>query len=130
MKINAVSTLNAPEAIGPYSQATKAGSFVYTSGQLPADPSTGEIVAGGIENQARRVFENLKAVIEAAGSSMQKVVKTTLYIRNMEDFAAINRIYSEYFTQPYPARYAVEVSNLPKNALIEAECIAIANDDV
>ncbi|MCG0278898.1 MAG: RidA family protein [Thermanaeromonas sp.] len=120
-----VTTDQAPQAIGPYSQAIKAAGMVYCSGQIPLDPKTGEIVGNGIEEQVRRAIENLKAVLEAAGSSLEKVVKTTVYLKNMDDFATVNKIYAEYFSADYPARSVVEVSRLPKNVLVEIEAIAI-----
>ena len=118
-----VSSKNAPAAIGPYSQAVKYNGILYTSGIIPADPLTGEI-PDGIGNQAHLAFSNLKALIEDAGSSMADVLKTTLFIDNMDDFAVINGIYSEYFKKPYPARSCVEVSKLPKGVLLEAEAVA------
>jgi 2-iminobutanoate/2-iminopropanoate deaminase len=120
-----VTTEKAPKAIGPYSQAIKVGEMVFCSGQIPLDPNTGEIVGSGIEEQMRRALENLKAVLEAAGSSLEKVVKTTIYVKNMDDFATVNKIYGEYFVVDYPARSVVEVSRLPKEVLVEIEAIAI-----
>lgn len=99
-----ISTKNAPAAIGPYSQAIEANGMVYTSGMIPIDPQTGELVTGGVEQQAEQVFSNLRALIEASGSSMDKVVKTVVFIKNMDDFGKINAIYEKYFTEPYPAR--------------------------
>ena len=118
-----VATDKAPAAIGPYSQAQTAGGFVYTSGQVGIDPATGNLCEG-LEAQAHRVFLNLTEVLKAAGSDMSKVVKTTVFIKDMNDFAAVNAIYSQYFTEPYPARSCVEVARLPKDALIECELIA------
>lgn len=118
-----VSTDKAPAAIGPYSQAQIVGSLVYTSGQIPIDPATG-IIAEGLEAQAHQVFKNIAALLEAAGSHISKVVKTTVFIKNMDDFAAINAVYGQYFTQPYPARSCVEVARLPKDVLLECEVIA------
>ena len=118
-----VSTDKAPAAIGPYSQAQIVGNMVYTSGQIPIDPATGAIVEG-LEAQAHQVFKNIAALLEAAGSSISKVVKTTVFIKNMDDFAAINAVYGQYFTQPYPARSCVEVARLPKDVLLECEAIA------
>ena len=118
-----VSTDKAPAAIGPYSQAQIVGNMVYTSGQIPIDPATGAIVEG-LEAQAHQVFKNIAALLEAAGSSISKVVKTTVFIKNMDDFAAINAVYGQYFTQPYPARSCVEVARLPKDVLLECETIA------
>lgn len=118
-----VSTDKAPAAIGPYSQAQIVGSLVYTSGQIPVDPATG-LIAEGVEAQAEQVFKNIANLLESAGSSISKVVKTTVFIKNMDDFAAINAVYGRYFTQPYPARSCVEVARLPKDVLIECEAIA------
>lgn len=118
-----VSTDKAPAAIGPYSQAQIVGSMVYTSGQIPIDPATGAIVEG-LEAQAHQVFRNIAALLEAAGSHISKVVKTTVFIKDMNDFAAINTVYGQYFTQPYPARSCVEVARLPKDVLLECEVIA------
>ena len=118
-----VSTDKAPAAIGPYSQAQIVGSLVCTSGQIPVDPATG-LIAEGVEAQAEQVFKNIANLLESAGSSISKVVKTTVFIKNMDDFAAINAVYGKYFTQPYPARSCVEVARLPKDVLIECEAIA------
>jgi 2-iminobutanoate/2-iminopropanoate deaminase len=117
-------TNNAPAAIGPYSQAIVSGNLIYTSGQIAIDPKTGGISAQDIENQTRQVLENVKSILKAAGSSMSKVIKTTVFIRNMGDFQKINSIYADYFTEPYPARSCVEVSKLPKDVFIEIEAIA------
>ena len=118
-----VHTNNAPAAIGPYSQAMKVGNFLFTSGQIPIVPATGEIVEGGIEAQAKQACENLKAVAEAAGTSLEKVVKTTCFLAEMSDFVAFNQVYGEYFTEK-PARSCVAVKTLPKNVLCEIEMIA------
>lgn len=118
-----VSTDKAPAAIGPYSQAQIVGNLVYTSGQIPIDPATGLIVEG-LEAQANQVFTNIAKLLEAAGSSMSKVVKTTVFIKDMNDFAAINAVYAKYFSAPYPARSCVEVARLPKDVLLECEVIA------
>ena len=118
-----VSTTNAPAAIGPYSQAQIVGNLVYTSGQLGIDPATGALVEG-LEAQSHQVFKNLSELLKAAGSGIDKVVKTTVFIQNMDDFGVINGIYGQYFTEPYPARSCVEVARLPKDALIECEVIA------
>ena len=118
-----VLTENAPAAIGPYSQAIITGNLVFTSGQIPLDPATGEIVGSDITGQAHRVFQNLAAVLEAAGSSLGKVVKTVCFLADMEDFAAFNAIYAQYFTGK-PARSCVAVKSLPKNVLVEVEVIA------
>ncbi len=120
-----VSTDKAPAAIGPYSQAQIFGGLVYTSGQIPVDPATGKI-AEGVEAQAEQVFKNIANLLAAAGSDISKVVKTTVFIKNMDDFGAINAIYGKYFTEPFPARSCVEVARLPKDVLIECEAIAEA----
>ena len=117
-----VKTTNAPAAIGPYSQAIICGNLLFTSGQIPIIPETGEL-AEGLEAQAHQVFKNIKNLIEAAGSSIDNVVKTTVFISDMNDFAKINEIYSEYFTEPYPARSCVEVARLPKDVKLEVETI-------
>ena len=119
-----ISTANAPQAIGPYSQAIEAGGFIFVSGQIPLIPATGELVEGSVEVQTARVLENLKAILEAAGSSLESVVKTTVYITNMDDFAKVNGIYGQYFQKNPPARVCVEVSKLPKGALVEIDVIA------
>ena len=118
-----VSTEKAPAAIGPYSQARIAVGLVYTSGQIGIIPETGA-VAEGLEAQAHQVFKNLTELLKAAGSDMSKVVKTTVFIKDMNDFAAINAIYAQYFAEPYPARSCVEVARLPKDVLVECELIA------
>ena len=118
-----VPTEKAPAAIGPYSQARIAGGLVYTSGQIGIIPETGA-VAEGLEAQAHQVFKNLTELLKAAGSDMSKVVKTTVFIKDMNDFAAINAIYAQYFAEPYPARSCVEVARLPKDVLVECELIA------
>jgi len=121
--MKAVCTDKAPAAIGPYSQAQIVGELVYTSGQIPVDPATG-LIPEGVEAQAHQVFKNIANLLEAAGSSIDKVFKTTVFIKNMDDFAAINAVYGQYFTQPYPARSCVEVARLPKDVLLECEAIA------
>lgn len=121
-----IHTHNAPAAIGPYSQAIKHGGLVFTSGQIPIDPATGEIVSGGIEEQTDRICRNLQAVLEAAGSSLEKVIKTTCFLTDMNDFAAFNGVYANYFTEK-PARSCVAVKTLPKNVLAEVECIALCD---
>lgn len=118
----------APKAIGPYSQAIKANGFLFVSGQLPVDSSTGKIVAGGIEEQTRKSLENLKAILASAGSSFSDVVKTTVFLKDMNNFAAMNTVYATCFLQECPARACVEVARLPKDALVEIELIALAND--
>ena len=120
-----IQTNNAPQAIGPYSQAVMANGTLYVSGQIPVVPATGVIVSEKVEDQARQVMENVKAVVEAAGLTLENVVKTTVFIKNMDDFAAINGIYSEYFKENCPARACVEVARLPKDVLIEMEAIVV-----
>ena len=121
--MKAVSTNKAPAAIGPYSQAQIVGNLVYTSGQIPIIPETGAL-AEGLEAQAHQVFKNLGELLKAAGADLSKTVKTTVFIKNMNDFGAINAIYAEYFTEPFPARSCVEVARLPKDVLLECEVIA------
>ncbi len=123
-ELKRVQTDGAPAAIGPYSQAIVTGGFVYTAGQIALDPKTGEMVAGGVEAQAKRVLENLSAVLEASGSSLEHVVKTTIYLADMNDFAAVNQVYAGYFQQPFPARSTVEAAALPKGALVEIDAVA------
>ena len=118
-----VSTNKAPAAIGPYSQAQIVGNLVFCSGQIPVIPETGAL-AQGLEAQANQVFKNIAALLTAAGSDISKAVKTTVFIKNMDDFAAINAIYAQYFTEPFPARSCVEVARLPKDVLLECEAIA------
>ncbi len=118
-----VSTNKAPAAIGPYSQAQIVGDLVFCSGQIPVIPETGAL-AQGLEAQTNQVFKNIAALLTAAGSDISKVVKTTVFIKNMDDFAAINAIYAQYFTEPFPARSCVEVARLPKDVLLECEAIA------
>ena len=126
MKKNIIATANAPAAIGPYSQAIDCGSFIVTSGQIPIDPATGNLVEGGITAQTRQSLTNVKAVVEAAGLTMDHVAKTTVFLQSMADFAAMNAVYAEFFTEGnYPARSAVEVGALPKGALVEIETICI-----
>ena len=119
-----VATDKAPAAIGPYAQANIIGNLVITSGQIPIDPATGNLVEGDIEVQTRQVFANLKAVLEAAGSSLDKIVKTTCFMDKMNYFAKMNEVYASFFSGDYPSRSAVEVAKLPKGALIEIEVIA------
>lgn len=119
-----ISTAQAPAAIGPYSQAIVTGNLLFVSGQIPLDPATGAMAEGGIEAQTTRVLDNLKAIVEAAGTSLARAVKTTVYITNIGDFGKVNEIYGGYFTENPPARVCIEVSNLPKGALIEIDLIA------
>jgi reactive intermediate/imine deaminase len=118
-----VSTSAAPAAIGPYSQAVRAGNTLWLSGQIPLDPLTKELVEGDIEVQARRVFDNIKAVLAAAGASFDGVVKTTIFLTDLANFAVVNKIMAEYFREPYPARSTVGVAALPRGAQVEVECI-------
>jgi 2-iminobutanoate/2-iminopropanoate deaminase len=122
---NVVQTDSAPKAIGPYSQAIVANGFVFCSGQIPLDPATGNIVEGGIEAQTHQVLKNLAAVLKAAGSDIKNVVKTTVFLQSMNDFAAMNGVYATYFTETPPGRATVEVAKLPRGALVEIEAIAV-----
>ncbi|MBR5930242.1 MAG: RidA family protein [Prevotella sp.] len=119
-----ISTPKAPAAIGPYSQAIRVGNLVFTSGQIPIDPATGAFVEGGIKEQTRQSLSNVQAILEEAGLSMNHVVKTTVFLADMNDFADMNAVYAEFFSEPYPARSAVAVKTLPKGALVEIEVIA------
>ena len=118
-----VSTSAAPAAIGPYSQAVRAGNTLWLSGQIPLDPVTKELVQGDIETQARRVFDNIKAVVAAAGATFDEVVKTTIFLTDLSHFATVNKVMAEYFREPYPARSTVGVAALPRGAQVEVECI-------
>ena len=119
-----VSTSAAPAAIGPYSQAIKAGDFLFASGQIPLDPSTGALVTGGIAEQTHQVLKNLAGVLQAAGTGFDKVVKTTVYLSDMADFAAVNEIYATYFPQPAPARATIQAAKLPRDVKVEIDLIA------
>ena len=119
-----IKTDRAPAPVGPYNQAIIAGNLVFTAGQIPLDPNTGEMAAAEIGTQTRLAIENLKAVVEAAGSDLSRVIKTTVFLKDMNDFAAMNAVYNEFFSENSPARSAVEVARLPKDALVEIECIA------
>ena len=121
-----VATKDAPQAIGPYSQAIKAGGFIFLSGQVALDPATGQLVAGDVAAQTERVLKNLSAVLAAAGSSLAKAVKTTVFLKSMGDFTAMNEVYGRHFQAPFPARSTVEVARLPKDVLVEIDVIAIA----
>jgi len=123
-----IQTEQAPQAIGPYSQATKAGGFVFVSGQIPIDPGTGQFVAGGIAEQTQQVMKNLAAVLEAAGSGLDRVVKTTVFLADIEEFAAMNEVYGRFFKQQPPARATVQAGRLPRNAKVEIEAIALARE--
>ncbi len=120
-----ISTDKAPGAIGPYSQAVKTGNMVFVSGQIPIDPATGQFVSEDVAEQTDQVFKNLQAVLEAAGSGLDKVIKTTVFLADMNDFAAMNEIYGKYFTGDYPARATVQAARLPRDARVEIECIAL-----
>jgi 2-iminobutanoate/2-iminopropanoate deaminase len=120
----AVSSPDAPKAIGPYSQAVRAGQLLFVSGQVPLDPATGQIVAGDVAAQTRRVFDNLGAVLKAGGRSFADVVRTTVFLADMNDFATVNEVYGTYFSEPYPARATVQVVRLPKDARVEIDLIA------
>ena len=128
MKKRAVHTDKAPKAIGPYSQAIRAGDFLFLSGQVAFDPATGGLVKGDIVQQTRRVLENMKAVLEAEKLSMADVVKTTVFMKNIENFARMNEVYATYFPSPHPARSTVEVARLPKDVEVEIEAVALAHD--
>ena len=119
-----IKTTKAPAAIGPYNQAIQVGNLVYTSGQIPIDPATGNFVEGGIKEQTRQSLLNVKAILEEAGLTMSDVIKTTVFMADMNDFADMNAVYSEFFPEPYPARSAVAVKTLPKGALVEIEVVA------
>ena len=119
-----ISTTKAPAAIGPYSQAIQVGNLVYTSGQIPIDPATGQFAEGGIKEQTRQSLRNVKAILEEAGLTMGNVVKTTVFMADMADFAEMNAVYAEFFAEPFPARSAVAVKTLPKGALVEIEVVA------
>jgi 2-iminobutanoate/2-iminopropanoate deaminase len=121
-----VQTDNAPKAIGPYEQAIRANGFIYTAGPIPIDPKTGSFIEGGITAQTRQVLENLKAVLEAGGSSFDRVVKATVFLKNMADFAAMNDVYTQYLGSAKPARSTVAVAELPRGALIEIDLVALA----
>jgi 2-iminobutanoate/2-iminopropanoate deaminase len=121
-----VSTKDAPQAIGPYSQATKANGFVFTSGQIAIDPSTQQVIIGDIAAQTERVLRNLSEILEAAGSGLGKVVRATVFLKDMDDFAAMNAVYGKYFGSSAPARSTVEVARLPKDVLVEIDVIAVA----
>lgn len=122
---NIIKTDKAPAAIGPYSQAVEVNGMVYTSGVIPVDPATGALAGGTAAEQAEQVFTNLKNLIEASGTSMENIVKTVVFLKDMEDFAAVNGVYAKYFPQPYPARSCVEVARLPKDVAIEVEAVAV-----
>jgi 2-iminobutanoate/2-iminopropanoate deaminase len=124
MNKQVITTENAPKAIGPYQQAIRVGEFIYTAGQIPIDPQTGNFVAGGIIEQPRQVLENLKAVLDAGGSSLDRVVKATVFLKNIADFGAMNEVYAEYLGAAKPARSTVAVADLPRRALVEIDLVA------
>ena len=121
---DAVATPDAPQAIGPYSQAVRAGSLLFVSGQIPIDPATGVIITGGIPEQTRRVFENIDAILQAAGASLDRVVRTTVYLADMGDFGAMNEVYATFFSAPAPARSTIQAARLPRDARVEIDVIA------
>ncbi len=121
-----IQTANAPQAIGPYSQAVKTNGFVFASGQIPLDPATGQFVPGGIEEQTEQVMKNLSAVLEAAGSSLSQVIKTTVFLADMQEFGAMNEVYGKFFGADPPARATVQAARLPRDARVEIEAIALA----
>ena len=123
-----IQTDNAPGAIGPYSQAIKAGGFVFVSGQIPTDPQTGQFVAGGITEQTEQVLKNLKAVLEASGSSLDKVVKTTVFLADMKEFPGMNEVYETFFSEAPPARATVAAAGLPRDARVEIEAVALVSE--
>ena len=124
MQKETIATDNAPQAIGPYEQGIKVGNFVYTAGQIPMDPRTGNLVSGGIKEQTCQVLENLKAVLEAGGTSLDRVIKSTVYLKSMTDFTAMNEVYADYLGQSKPARSTVAVADLPRGALVEIDLVA------
>lgn len=122
--MKAIHTLKAPAAIGPYSQAIEVNGFVFASGQVPIDPATGSFVEGGVKEQTRQALTNASQILQEAGTDLSHVVKTTVYLADMADFAAMNEVYAQFFSEPYPARSAVAVKDLPKGALVEVEVLA------
>ncbi|WP_126595491.1 MULTISPECIES: RidA family protein [Dictyobacter] len=128
MEYTQISTSEAPAAIGPYNQAIRYGQFVYTSGQIPLDPATGEMVGDDVQTQTHRVLQNLQAVLKAAGASLNSVIKTTVFLTRMSDFQAMNEVYATYFGDVAPARSTIAVVELPRKALVEIECVALAQD--
>jgi 2-iminobutanoate/2-iminopropanoate deaminase len=121
-----ISTKQGPQAMGPYSQAIRANGFVFVAGQIPLDPATGQLIEGDVRQQTERVLKNLEAILTAAGTAIEKAVKTTVFLKNMSDFAAMNEVYARHFTSQPPARSTVEVSQLPRNVLVEIDVIALA----
>ena len=123
--MDTIYTKNAPDAIGPYSQAVSVGNLLFTSGQIPIDPATGEFAGQDIKTQTRQSLTNISNILAAAGASMADVVKTTVLLNDIADFAAMNEVYAEFFTEPYPARAAFQAAGIPKGALVEIECVAV-----
>lgn len=124
-KKSIVTSEKAPKALGPYSAGVKAGNFVFSAGQLGIDPESGEFVSGSVEEQTRQALKNLAAILEAAGSSLENVVKTTVFLKDMDDFGAMNGVYGQYFVEDFPARSAVQAARLPKDGLVEIEAVAL-----
>ena len=129
MSMKSIHTNQAPAAIGPYSQAIEANGMIFASGQIPIDPATGQFVEGGIQEQTRQALTNARNILQAAGTDMENVIKTTVYLSDIHNFAAMNEVYAQFFTDPFPARSAVAVKDLPKGALVEIEVLAIKPDN-
>ena len=129
MSMKSIHTNQAPAAIGPYSQAIEANGMIFASGQIPIDPATGQFVEGGIQEQTRQEHTNARNILQAAGTDMENVIKTTVYLSDIHNFAAMNEVYAQFFTEPFPARSAVAVKDLPKGALVEIEVLAIKPDN-
>lgn len=129
MSMKSIHTNQAPAAIGPYSQAIEANGMIFASGQIPIDPDTGQFVEGGIQEQTRQALTNARNILQAAGTDMENVIKTTVYLSDINNFAAMNEVYAQFFTEPFPARSAVAVKDLPKGALVEIEVLAIKPDN-
>ena len=127
--MKSIHTNQAPAAIGPYSQAIEANGMIFASGQIPIDPATGQFVEGGIQEQTRQALTNARNILQAAGTDMENVIKTTVYLGDINNFAAMNEVYAQFFTEPFPARSAVAVKDLPKGALVEIEVLAIKPDN-
>ena len=127
--MKSIHTNQAPAAIGPYSQAIEANGMIFASGQIPIDPATGQFVEGGIQEQTRQALTNTRNILQAAGTDMENVIKTTVYLSDIHNFAAMNEVYAQFFTEPFPARSAVAVKDLPKGALVEIEVLAIKPDN-
>ena len=129
MSMKSIHTNQDPAAIGPYSQAIEANGMIFASGQIPIDPATGQFVEGGIQEQTRQALTNARNILQAAGTDMENVIKTTVYLSDINNFAAMNEVYAQFFTEPFPARSAVAVKDLPKGALVEIEVLAIKPDN-